>query len=125
MRGAPSEGTNFIGAEAIAMVMSFPARIGDGANERVGLAQRLKQHLHDLLVWVLLVTTDVVDLADTAVMQHKVYAAAVIHHIDPIANLGAVAIERHFFVVYKAGDEERQQLFWILIGAEIDAAAGN
>ena len=103
--------------------MRAAARVADVLDQRFRLAEQFQQAMRDLQVGAFAVRADVVRFAERAVMQHVVNARTVIHHIDPVAHLLARAVERNLFVVDQAGDEERDQLFRVLEGAEVVAAA--
>ena len=71
-------------------------------------------HVHDLVA-----AADVVDLAVAAFLDQQVERAAVIVHVQPVADVHAVAVERHRDVVDGVGDEQRNDLLRKLVGSVI------
>lgn len=55
-------------------------------------------------------------------VDDQVDAAAVVPHVEPIALLQPIAIERYFFTSQKVGDGERDQLFGKLVRAIVVGA---
>src|SRR5258705_478955 len=68
---------------------------------------------------------DVVDLALPAPAEHQIDRRAVVEHVEPVAHVLAVAVERQRLVLERVGDEERDDLLRVLVGPEVVAAAGD
>ena len=67
--------------------------------------------------------TDVVGLAGLAAAQHDLDAAAVIVHVQPIANIEPVAVERHLAIADEIRDKQWNDFFGKLIGPVVIGAA--
>ena len=59
----------------------------------------MANQLHDVDIPHLVVSADVVDLADTTAVYDQVDCAAVILNVEPIPHILAVAVNRQRFVV--------------------------
>src|SRR2546427_2514744 len=67
----------------------------------------------------------VVYLSRLALLEHERNALAVVLHIDPIALLKPIAVERQGLILQGVRHEERDELLRILVGAKGVAAAGD
>jgi hypothetical protein len=61
----------------------------------------------------------VVDLARPPLVLHERDAPAVVVHVQPVAHVSAVAVERHGAAVEQVGDEERDDLLGVLVVAVV------
>ena len=66
---------------------------------------------------------DVVNLADAAVVNDKVDGAAVVLHVQPVADVLAITVDRQRLVVQHVRNHERNQLFREMIRAVVVRAA--
>ncbi len=80
-------------------------------------AAELDEPFGDLEVGARIAAAEVVDVHRVAMFEDVQDAARVILDVKPVANLTAVAVERHRFAVDQIGDEERDQLLGILVRA--------
>src|SRR5258708_14153832 len=64
-------------------------------------------------------TADVVDLADSSPFENGENSSTIIFHVQPVALLFAVAIDRKGFVVERIRDHKRQEFFGELEGTVI------
>ena len=87
----------------------------DRADERPRLAQPVEQDAHDLAVLVTARTGHVVGRTRLPVVQDMQDGAGMVGHVQPIALLAAVAVERQLAVVQGVGHEERDELLGMLI----------
>ncbi len=71
----------------------------------------------------LILPADVVNLAGRALVQDQINRAGVIIHVEPIAHLHPVTINRQRMVVDSFGDKEGQDFFRILIWPKCIAPA--
>ena len=68
---------------------------------------------------------DVVDLADSALMDDQVDGSAVILHIEPVTDIQSLAVDRQRLVIQRVGDHQRDQLLREMVGAVIVGAAAD
>ena len=94
-------------------------------NQRPRLAEPLEQPGHDLTVGPLRTADDVVGLAGYPASQDEVDCGGVIRHVQPVATLETVAVERQREVVDGVGDEQGDQLLGVVIRAVRVRPAGD
>jgi hypothetical protein len=97
--------------------------VGDVPDQAVRLAKRVQHAVNDVDVVLCVLSGNIVRLAADAVMQRKVDAGHMVLDVQPVAHLPSVAVDWQRFVVDRLSDEQRQQLFGILIRAIGVAAA--
>ena len=68
---------------------------------------------------------DIVNLADATVANDKVDGTAVVLHVQPVANVLAVTVDRQRLVVQHVRDHERNQLLREMIRAVVVRTARN
>ena len=98
--------------------------VGDGLDERLVAPGQLEQPVGELAVGDLVAGADVVDLADRALLEHEVRGAVVVLDVDPVADVAAVAVERHLLAVEQVGGEQRDDLLGELVRPEVVASTG-
>ena len=59
---------------------------------------------------------DIVDLADAPAFENRENAAAIILHMQPVALLLSVAVDRQRLVVESVGDHQGKKFFRKLVG---------
>src|SRR5690606_5279785 len=122
-RMLPAEAAQLGIVKRIAAVVAGP--VLNLADERLGLAEDGEHLPHHVDVVALVLPADVVSLAGLALEQHRLDTGAVVLHIQPVAHLAAIPIERQRLVVQRVGDKERQQLLRVLVRPEGVAAPRN
>lgn len=85
-------------------------------------AAAVKQGLRELDVGQLHVTADVVDAPALASLESKLDAAAVVVHVDPAADVPAIAVERDRQPVEEVSGKERDDLLGELVGTVVVGA---
>ena len=70
-------------------------------------------------------SADVVRAAGLAPMNDEVESAAVIFNVEPVADVGALAVNRQFLTGESIEDHQRYQLLRKLIGTVIIGAVGE
>src|SRR5260221_14135327 len=70
-------------------------------------------------------SADVVDFADSSAFESGENSAAIVFHVQPVALLFAVAIDRKGFVVERIRDHKRQEFFGELEGTVIVRGASD
>ena len=103
--------------ESIPTVVSQP--VGHGLNQGVRLARERQDSASQLNVGYLVSPSDVVDLPVDAAVDDKVDGAAVVLHVEPIAHVQAVAVQRQGPVLQGVRDEQRNHLLGELVGAVV------
>ena len=91
-------------------------------------AQLIEQGAHgvnDLQVGLFVPAAHVVDLTQAAGLQHTADGAAMVGHIQPVADLLAVAVHRQRLARQCVNDHQRNELFRKVIGAVVVAAVGG
>ena len=107
--------------DGVAAVM--PLAVGDVLDEVFGLAELLEDGLDDVDVGALIVTADVVDLADATLLQDQVDGMAVILNVEPVANILAVTVDRQLLVGQRIDDHQRNELLREVVRAVVVRAA--
>src|SRR5258708_39396220 len=70
-------------------------------------------------------TADVVDLVDSSPFENGENSSTIIFHVQPVALLFAVAIDRKGFIVERIRDHKRQEFFGKLVGAVVVRGASD
>lgn len=107
----------------IAKVMS--RSVLDIVDQGLRLAQGLQDGLDDLEVGSLVVSADVVDLAVAAVSDDQVDGVVVVTDIEPVTDVGTIAVDRKGFVMHRLLDHERDELLRELVGTVVVAASAD
>ena len=81
-------------------------------------------HLDDVDVLPLVESTDIVSLCNLTLMEDDVDGAGVIHSIQPVAHVLALAIYRQRFAVADIVDEQRDELLGELIRTVVVRTVG-
>lgn len=97
--------------------------VGDVLDEVFGLAELLEDGLDDVDVGALIVTANVVDLANAALLQDQVDGMAVILDVEPVANILAVAVDRQLLIGQRVDDHQRDELLREVIRTVVVRAA--
>src|SRR5262249_35920882 len=117
----PAERVSLAAVERIAAVVARPVRGGRDRPVRVAWGGAGGAGQHPILDFV--AASDVVDLTVLSFAKDEVDGRAVVEDIEPISHVPAVAVERDRAILEGVGDEERDHLLRVLIGAEVVAAA--
>ena len=111
------------GIDGVAHVMALAVcHVGD---ETLGFTELMADELDDVDVAHLIVSAHVVDLTLMPLADDEVDGLAVILHIQPVAHVQALTINRKRFVVEAVCDHERDQLLGEMIRAVVVGAAGD
>jgi len=101
----------------------MPGAVGD-ALDHLGAAPGDPQQLvRELKVAALVVAADVVCLARFATLEHCEDRLAVVLDVQPVADIRAVAVERHRLPLEESRHEQRDHLFGELVRPEVVRAA--
>jgi len=95
----------------------------DVADQVLALAEPAQDLLDDEDVLALGVAAEVVDLARLAVLHRHADALAVVGHVDPVAHVLAVAVDRQLLALERVGDHQRDQLLGKLVRPVVVRAA--
>ena len=118
----PAElGVNLRRVDGVAHIVTLA--VGDEGDQRLRLAERVADELHDIEVLHLVVTADVVDLALGALADDEVDGAAVILDIEPVAHVFTRAVDWERLVIERICDHERNELLREVVGAVVIRAA--
>ena len=103
------------------------AAAGDATprRERPDLVECVADRAHDLDIRPLGQSADVVDLARTAPLEHPTDGCAVVAHVEPVAHLQPVAVDRQRLKSEGVADHEWDQLLGELPWAIIIGAVGR
>ena len=107
--------------DGVAAIVAFA--VGDVLDEVFGLAELLEDGLDDVDVGALIVATDIVDLADAALLQDQVDGMAVVLDVEPVADVLAVTVDRQLLVGQRVDDHQRDELFREVVRAVVVRAA--
>ena len=94
-----------------------------GASEQA--VHRPDQHPHDVDVLPLVEAPDVVGLGDSALVEYQVDRPRVVLHVEPVAHVLALPVDRKRLAVAYVVDEQRYQLLRELVGAVVVGAVGH
>src|ERR1700730_12250087 len=89
------------------------------AKQALRFARQAKKALGHRQIFFPMRTADVVDLADSSPFENGENSSTIIFHVQPVALLFAVAIDRKGFVVERIRDHERQEFFGELEGTVV------
>src|SRR6266436_3532343 len=95
------------------------------AQQALRFTRQTKEALGHLEIFFHMRSADVVDLADSSALENGENSAAIIFHVQPVALLFAVAVDRKRFVVQRIRDHERQEFFRELVGTVIIRGASD
>jgi len=104
---------------------------GDLLRVRLAVGARRKlvedgaQGLHDFEVGFFVPAADVVGLAHAACGEHAADGAAVVLHVEPIADLPAVAVDRQGLARERMVDAQGDEFFGEVVGPVVVAAVGG
>ena len=121
--GGPAELADPAGVQRVAPVVAWP--VGHELDHVLAGAERGQDAAGQLQVGDLVAAADVVDGAGLAAPQHQVDGAAVVEHVQPVADVAAAAVQRHLVAVHQVGDEQRDDLLGELVGPVVVGAAGH
>src|SRR5690606_12272068 len=83
------------------------------------------QYSDQIDIFPLVETSDVVSTSIFSLMKHKIDSTCVIDHIQPIAGIVTIAIDRYWLVVQYIVNTQRNQFFGKMIGTVIVGTIGN
>src|SRR5258708_38484718 len=95
--------------------MSGPIR--DVTDQFFRLTQKLEDCLDDVDVASLSLAADVVNRAWTTLLEGQDQSLAVIVHVEPVAHVESVSVDRQWLISQRIDDHQRDQLFGKLIAA--------
>ena len=131
--GFPAEFTvDFGGIDRVAAVMAGAVGdIGDlrGIGRAIGSRREIVEHrtkcVDYLKVGFFIPAADVVGFANLPVLKDATNGGAVVLHIEPIADLLAIAVDGKWFAGEGIVDDQRDEFFREMIGAVIIRAIGG
>src|SRR5262245_30296280 len=123
MTGRPAEPADLRRVHRVPTIVS--GAIGHPPDERLGLAGELQDLPGEHDVFDLVTTAHVVHLAVAPAPQDEVNRRTVVEHIEPVADVAAITVQRQRLLVERVGDEERDHLLGVLIRPEIVRRAGD
>src|SRR5258706_4370647 len=95
------------------------------AKQALRFACQSKKALGHRKIFLHMRTADVVDLADSSPFESGENSSTIIFHVQPVALLFAVAIDRKGLVVERIRDHKRQEFFGELEGTVIVRGASD
>src|SRR5258706_12810734 len=95
------------------------------AKQALRFACQSKKALGHRKIFLHMRTADVVDLADSSPFESGENSSTIIFHVQPVALLFAVAIDRKGFVVERIRDHKRQEFFGKLVGTVVVRGASD
>ena len=85
----------------------------------------LDGELHDVDVPHLVVSSHVVHFPFAALAHHHVDGLTVVFHIEPVAHVGALAVDGQPFALKNVVDDERNELLGEVVGPVVVGASGD
>lgn len=110
------------GVDSIAHVVTLA--VGDMGDEALRLAERLADYLYDVDVLHLVVTADVVHLADSTLVDDQIDSTAVILNVQPVADIQTLAVNGERLVVQRVGYHQRNELLGEVVRTIVVGAPG-
>src|SRR6266436_6591722 len=95
------------------------------AKQALRFACQSKKVLGHRKIFVHMRSADVVDLADSSPFENGENSSTIVFHVQPVALLFAVAIDRKGFVVERIRDHKREEFFGKLVGTVIVRGASD
>lgn len=114
---------DFRRVDGIAAVMAFTVR--DMVDEAFRFAQFFANQFYDVDIPHFIVAADIIDFADTALLEDEVDGPAMVFDIEPVADIEAVPIDRQRLVMQGIDDHEGNQLFRKMIRTIVIRAAAD
>ena len=111
------------GINRIPLIVSLPVR--HMSDQALRFAERLADQTDDINVAHLIVSADVVNLSYPSLPDDQVDRLAVIFHVQPVADIEPLSVDRKRLVRQRVGDHQRDQLFRELVGAVVIGAAAD
>ena len=99
--------------------------IGHESNQAFGLAQLPQHRFHHVQIGAFVVAAHIVDFALPALAHHQINGSAVVFHIQPVADILALAVYRQTLVVQRPGDHQGDQLLREMIRPVVVGAPGD
>ncbi len=99
--------------------------IAVGAGLGHHLVEQITDGMNDVQVLFLVMTADVVGLADGTSGDHGIERASVIFHIEPVTDLVALAIDRQRLAIERIEDDQRDQLLGEVERAVVVGTVGD
>ena len=81
----------------------------------LALAKLLQNDLYNVDISHFVVSTDVVNLANSTLVNNKVDSTAVVLNVEPVANVNALTVNREWLVVKRIRNHKRNELFWEVV----------
>src|SRR5919204_175352 len=117
MARGPAELSHLRRIDRIASIVT--RTVGDAPDQGLRPAREAQDLVRQHDVFDLVTAADVVDLAVAAAAQHEVDGRAVVEDVEPVAHVAAVAVQRERLIVERIRDEQRHDLFGILVRPEV------
>ena len=114
---------DFRRVDGIATVMPFTVR--DMMDEAFRFAQFFANQFNDVDILHFIVAADVIDFADTALLENEVDGPAMVFDIEPVADIEAVPIDRQRLVMQGIDNHEGNQLFREMIRSIVVGTAAD
>src|SRR5689334_9803829 len=84
--------------------------LADSGVAREDLVDVRTDRLHDVDVPALRVPAEIIRFADAPLLQHSLDTAAMIAHVEPVADLQPISIDRYLFSIERVYNRQRNQL---------------
>jgi len=96
--------------------------IFDRGEQRLGLAKDFQYLLSEIYVGPFVISADVVDLSWLAFVHNQVYRFTVVEHVNPVAHIESITVDRHWVIVQSVQDDCGDELLGVLLGTVVVAA---
>ena len=103
----------------------MPWPIRDELDEAAGLAHDVEHRLGNLQTARLTPRTDVVHVAGGSLMENEIDRPAVVLDVDEVPHRGAVVVQWEPQAIHRVGDQDRDELFRVLVWTVVVGAAGH
>ena len=117
------DGVAHVMTEAVGDVGDEGFRIAFGVAEET--VNGLDDYLDDVDIFPLVETADVVGFGNLSLVKDGVYGTGVVDHIEPVAHVLSLAVDRQRLAVTDVVDEQRNKFLRELIGTVVVRAVGH
>ena len=97
----------------------MPGSVSHKRDQALWFSKSLQNQFHNIEIYHLAVAAKVVNRSRFALEKRGHNGGAMIGHVDPVAHVHTVAIDRERFVAHRFDDHERNQFFRELVGTVV------
>ena len=85
----------------------------------------MTNQLHNVDIPHFIMSADIVNLADRPALENQVNGAAVVSHVEPVAHVDSLSVDRERLIMQGVDNHQRNELFWKMIRAIVITAPAD